>query len=118
MPAWDYETDVVVVGSGAAGLTTAWTAARNGLDVLILEKTEVYGGNSALSGGGAWMPNAPVLIRNGQRDDPQKTVQYLQNIAPGVARSRQERFVEECAQLAAALENTPHFKNGYYWGKG
>ncbi|MBX3509566.1 MAG: FAD-dependent oxidoreductase [Hyphomonadaceae bacterium] len=118
MSAWDYETDVVVVGSGSAGMTTAWTAAQCGLDALVLEKTEVYGGNSAMSGGGAWMPNAPELIRHGQRDDPAKVVSYLRNIAPEVDRARHERFVEECGKVAAALEATPHFRNGYYWGKG
>lgn len=118
MSTWDYETDVVVVGSGSAGLTTAWTAAKCGLQTLVIEKTEFYGGNSAMSGGGAWMPNSPELVRHGQRDDPKKLVQYLRNIAPEVERARQERFVEECAKVAAALEETPYFRNGYYWGKG
>jgi 3-oxosteroid 1-dehydrogenase len=118
MSTWDHETDVVVVGSGSAGLTTAWTAARCGLDALVIEKTEFYGGNSAMSGGGAWMPNAPELLRNGQRDDPANVVQYLRNIAPEVDQTRHQRFVEEAPKVAAALETTPYFKGGYYWGKG
>ena len=118
MPQWDHEADVVVVGSGSAGMATAWTAARRGLDVLIIEKTEVYGGNSAMSGGGAWMPNSPELVRNGQQSDHNETLTYLRTIAPDIDPKRQERFLEECAKVAAALEETPYFRGGYYWGKG
>jgi 3-oxosteroid 1-dehydrogenase len=120
MPAegFDHEVDVVVVGSGSAGLTAAWTAARRGLDVLILEKTDVYGGNSALSGGGAWMPNAPELVRNGHVSDPRDDLAYLRRLAPEVDEIRQRRFLEEAPKLCAALEALPYFRNGYYWGKG
>ena len=54
---WDHEVDLVVVGSGAAGLTAAIIGADAGLDVTVLEKTEFYGGTTALSGGVAWVPN-------------------------------------------------------------
>jgi 3-oxosteroid 1-dehydrogenase len=118
MDGFDYETDVIVVGSGSAGLTAAWTAGRQGLDVLILEKTEVFGGNSALSGGGAWMPNAPELVRQGQATDPGEDLAYLRRLAPEVDEVRQRRFLEEAPRLCAALEQVPYFRGGYYWGKG
>jgi 3-oxosteroid 1-dehydrogenase len=64
------------------------------------------------------MPNAPELLRQGQRDDPKNVLQYLRNIAPEVDQARHQRFVEEVPKIAAALETTPHFRSGYYWGKG
>lgn len=50
------QVDVVVVGSGAGGLATAFTAAKAGLKVLVLEATDKFGGTSAYSGGGVWIP--------------------------------------------------------------
>ena len=56
------EWDVIVVGSGASGLTAAVRAAAGGLRVLVLEKAAVYGGTTAISGGGAW-----VDLRSGRK---------------------------------------------------
>ncbi|MGX1811112.1 FAD-dependent oxidoreductase [Nocardia sp. NPDC055321] len=54
--AWDTEVDVVVLGSGAAGLTAALTAATAGASTLVCEKAATVGGTSAVSGGIAWIP--------------------------------------------------------------
>lgn len=48
--------DLVVVGSGAGGLSTAITARQLGLDVVVIEKAPVYGGTTAFSGGVLWIP--------------------------------------------------------------
>ncbi len=55
--------DVIVVGSGAAGMTAAMAAADNGLSVVVVEKVAHYGGSTARSGGGVWIPNNHALQR-------------------------------------------------------
>jgi 3-oxosteroid 1-dehydrogenase len=115
---FDRNFDVVVVGSGAGGMVSAWAAARLGLDVVIIEKSELYGGNSALSGGGAWIPNAPELLRHGQRDDPEKMFRYLRAIAPDVAPERHRRYLAEAPRLVEILEQSPRFRNGFMWPRG
>jgi len=47
----DLACDVLVIGSGAGGLSTAITAKKQGLDVIVVEKEEYFGGTTAFSGG-------------------------------------------------------------------
>ncbi|QNG17438.1 3-oxosteroid 1-dehydrogenase [Rhodococcus triatomae] len=74
------EYDIVVVGSGAGGMTAALTAARHGLSVVVIEKAPHYGGSSARSGGGVWIPNNEVLRSAGVDDTPEAARRYLHAI--------------------------------------
>ena len=53
---WDRQVDVVVLGSGAAGLTAATLAHDGGADVLLVEKADLVGGTTGVSGGMPWVP--------------------------------------------------------------
>ena len=55
------EVDVVVVGAGAAGMSAALRAAAHGLDTVLLEKSDYFGGSTARSGGGVWIPDNYAL---------------------------------------------------------
>ena len=67
----EQEYDVVVVGSGAAGMVAALTAAHQGLSTVVVEKAAHYGGSTARSGGGVWIPNNEILKRDGVKDTPE-----------------------------------------------
>ena len=62
--------DVVVVGAGGAGMTAALAAARQGLDTVLVEKSQWFGGSTARSGGGVWIPGNYALVEAGEADDP------------------------------------------------
>lgn len=53
---WDEITDVIVVGSGGAGLSAALSASSGGAGVCVLERSKKFGGTTAMSGGVAWIP--------------------------------------------------------------
>lgn len=76
--------DVVVVGSGAAALTAAVTAAHEGLKVLVVEKASQFGGTGALSGGVAWVPNNPHIDETGKEsgefDSRDRAMRYFKSL--------------------------------------
>ncbi len=75
------EFDVVVAGSGAAGMTAALTAADLGLSVVVIEKAGTFGGSTARSGGGIWAPGNAVLRAAGVTDTPSQAQAYLAYVA-------------------------------------
>ncbi|WJV37832.1 FAD-dependent oxidoreductase [Raoultella terrigena] len=77
------KVDVLVVGSGAAGLSAAVTAALNGASVLVAEKESVIGGTSAWSGGWLWIPRNPLAREEGIEEDASVPLTYLQHEMAG-----------------------------------
>lgn len=77
---FDSEYDVVVVGSGVAALFGAATAASRGLSTCLIEKTDRFGGTSAYSGGGVWLPGNRVLERDGLEDSVERGLEYFRAV--------------------------------------
>ncbi|GJF16742.1 3-ketosteroid-delta-1-dehydrogenase [Mycolicibacterium cyprinidarum] len=104
---WDEVTDVLIAGSGAGGVTGAYTAAREGLDVILVEATEKFGGTTAYSGGGGmWFPCNPVLLRAGTDDSIDDALEYYTAVVGDrTPRALQETYVRGGAPLIEYLES-------------
>src|SRR4051794_32831416 len=104
----DAEVDVVIAGSGAAGMTAALTAAHLGLSALVIEKAASFGGSTARSGGGIWAPGNAVLRGAGVADSAGQARDYLAYVAPGVPAASREALLEAGpAMLDLVLAMTP-----------
>ncbi|MDT5350842.1 MAG: hypothetical protein QOH91_4129 [Mycobacterium sp.] len=103
---FDEECDVLVVGSGAGGVTGAYTAAREGLNVLLVEATDKFGGTTAYSGGGGvWFPCNPVLLRAGTDDTIEDALEYYHAVVGDrTPYELQETYVRGGAPLIEYLE--------------
>lgn len=75
------ECDVLVIGSGAGGLSTAITAKKNGLDVIVIEKDHYFGGTTAFSGGVLWIPGNHYGKQQNPADTRDAAVTYIKNEA-------------------------------------
>ena len=92
------DCDVLVIGSGAGGLSAAVTAAHLGMRVIVAEKDPQYGGTTAWSGGWMWIPRNPLAVEAGIEEDIDKPLSYLR-------RELGERFDE--ARARTFLDNGP-----------
>ncbi|GAT14976.1 3-ketosteroid-delta-1-dehydrogenase [Mycolicibacterium thermoresistibile] len=103
------EFDVVVVGSGAAGMVAALTAAHQGLSTVVVEKAPHYGGSTARSGGGVWIPNNEVLKRDGVTDTPEEARRYLHAIVGDVVPAEKiDTYLDRGPEmLSFVLKHTP-----------
>jgi 3-oxosteroid 1-dehydrogenase len=106
----DETVDVLVVGSAGA-LAGAYTAAREGLSVAVVEATDQFGGTFAYSGGGGmWYPCNPVLVRAGVDDTIEEALRYYRTVVGDrTSAELQETYVRGGAALIEYLEADEHF---------
>lgn len=97
--------DLLVIGSGAAGLCAALTAAHHGLRVILAEKAPVLGGTTAWSGGWIWAPRNPLATRAGIVEPPEAPRAYLQTaLGNDFDAGRVDAFLAAAPRMVAFLE--------------
>lgn len=101
---FDDTTDVIVVGSGFAGMAAALAAAESGAKVTIIEKMAFLGGNSAISGGMIAVPGSSVQKEQGIEDSPEKLIADMERIGQGLGDPDHIRFL--CEKAAETFEWT------------
>jgi succinate dehydrogenase/fumarate reductase flavoprotein subunit len=107
----EHAVDLVVVGSGAAGLAAAATAASLGASTVVLEKTGLIGGTSALSGGEIWIPGSRQAHEAGIADSPEQVEIYLRALlGEGFDAPRTRAFLRAAPEALAWLEQRTHLR--------
>ncbi|MGW9131929.1 FAD-binding protein [Streptomyces sp. NPDC055681] len=105
---WDDECDVLVVGSGGGGTTGAYAAAAQGLDTLLIEKTEYYGGTTAYAGSCLWLPGNQAQTRAGLEDSAELGRTYFRAVVgDSVPHELQDAYIDNAGPLVAFLERHP-----------
>jgi len=106
---WDREVDVLVVGSGAGGMLAGLVAAKNHARVLIVEKERLWGGTSATSGAGIWIPASDQAAAAGFEDKVEDAFRYVRALsADNVPDENIRAYVETASKMLRWLgTNTP-----------
>jgi succinate dehydrogenase/fumarate reductase flavoprotein subunit len=102
---WDDEYDVVVLGSGAGGMTAALVSAIEGMRTLLVEKSDHVGGTTARSSGSVWIAGNPQQAALGITGDAEAALAYLDALVGDRAdRSLREAFVAAGPGMLRYLE--------------
>lgn len=97
---WDSSVDLLVLGTGAAGLSAAVTGARSGLQTLVLEKTEYLGGTTAYSAGTTWAPGNRHQIAAGVTGEREAASRYLDGVVGDKApRETREAYLDRAPEM-------------------
>ncbi len=100
MAEWDHTVDLLIVGSGAGAMTTALTAYDRGGSPLLIEKSNQYGGSSAMSGGGLWVANNHLMPGVGIQDTSEDGWSYLKGVVgDAVPEERLHAYLENAPQM-------------------
>jgi 3-oxosteroid 1-dehydrogenase len=107
MTDWDFTTDFLVVGSGA-GVVGALRARALGNDVLVVEKTDRFGGSTCMSGGVMWLPHNPLMQRDGVPDSIDAALRYFETVVgdagPASSEARRLTYINAGTEMVRFLE--------------
>lgn len=112
--------DAIILGSGSSGLAAALAAAKGGARTLVIEKSELVGGTSAMSGAGTWIPANHHMLAAGMEDSAGEALKYMRAVAPPGWQAKEDdrwrALAEHAAPMLAFLEaNTPlRFELAYH----
>ncbi|MEU1162329.1 FAD-binding protein [Streptomyces sp. NPDC090075] len=108
MTGWDHTTDFLVVGSGA-GVVGALRARALGKDVLVVEKSDLFGGSTCMSGGVLWLPHNPLMRREGVPDSFDAALRYFDtvvgNAGPASSPARRLAYLHAGSEMVGFLES-------------
>jgi 3-oxosteroid 1-dehydrogenase len=108
MTTWDSTVDLVIVGSGGGGMVAALTAADAGASALVLEKQELVGGSTAMSGGILWVPNNPVMRADGVPDSYEDAMAHFEavvgDVGPASSFERRHAFLTAGPEMVSFLQ--------------
>jgi len=110
--------DLLVFGSGAAALSAAVTASVLGLKTAVFEKAAVFGGTTAISAGGVWVPCNHLAAAAGVVDSPDAALRYLKHCAGAFYRADlAEAFVSHAPDMLRFMEQRASVKFSYAAGR-
>jgi 3-oxosteroid 1-dehydrogenase len=104
---WNHSVDLLIAGSGGGGLVAALAAVDSGLEPLVLEKQELVGGSTALSGGIVWIPNNPLMQADGIADSHEAGLAYFADVVGDVGAAstpaRRDMFLTAGSEMTTFL---------------
>jgi 3-oxosteroid 1-dehydrogenase len=108
MTTWDTTVDLVIIGSGGGGMVAALTAADAGASALVLEKQELIGGSTCMSGGILWVPNNPVMRAEGVADSYEDAMAHFEavvgDVGPASSFERRHAFLTAGPEMVSFLQ--------------
>lgn len=111
---WDLDCEVLVVGGGAGALTGAFVLASEGLDALLIEATDKFGGLTCYSGGAVWLPGNQASVRDGLDDTNDIALEYFQSVVGDrTPADLQRAFVRNGPNVVEYLERSPYVR--FFW---
>jgi FAD binding domain/Amidohydrolase len=107
MTDWDRSVDLLIAGSGGGGMVAALATLDAGLEPLIVEKQALVGGSTGLSGGMVWLPNNPLMRRDGIPDSHEEGLAYLADVVGDIGApsspARREVFLTAGSEMITFL---------------